>query len=497
MRQSLMSTYQRLYFLDLHGNANQKEQAPDGSEDKNVFNIRQGAGICLGIRANIKEEYFHADLWGARDQKYKWLMSHNIEHDNFSTLIPDSPFYFFKKQNIDMRSEYDSGWKINDITPVNSAGFITARDHFVTDIDAKSLMSRISAFADPKISDAAIRTTYFAGCGSDKYPDGDTRGWKIPEARHRVQADKSWKERIVRCLYRPFDFRSIYWSEWMVDWPRPEVMSQMIGGDNFAILTARSNKSSDTDHFFCTNLISETKCAEYSTQSAVFPLYVFEQPSSAQGELSLGNAKRPNLSLRFLSELSGTLNLQQTKPYGLPKGITPEDVFQYIYAIFYSPSYRTRYSEFLKIDFPRIPLLSNLRLFSELSNLGKKLKHLHLLDSAELENPLSRFVGHPNSEVERISWSQNTVWIDKSSSTGFTDISEEIWNFSIGGYQICQKWLKDRKSRKLSSSDIAHYEKIIVSLHETIRTMREIDKVIASYGGWPSAFLAGDKLKLH
>lgn len=488
MRQSLMSTYQQLYILDLHGNANKKEKSPDGGEDKNIFDIRQGVGICLGVKLNLEKKYFHFDLWGSRDHKYRWLSANSSKYSNFIQLHPDSPFYFFKTQNIDRRSEYDVGWKINDIKPVNSAGFITARDHFVIDIDAENLRSKISAFADAKLTDEEIRAKYFSGCGSAKYPDGDTRGWKVPIAREKVRSDSSWAERIVDCLYRPFDFRSVYWAEWMIDWPRPDVMSQMLEGDNLALLTARSNKSSGADHFFCTNLISEAKCAEYSTQSAVFPLYVYEKPSSSQGVLNLSKERRPNLSQSFLSNLSSSLNLPPSGPYGLPRGISPENIFQYIYAIFYSPGYRGRYSEFLESDFPRIPLTSNLKLFSSLSNLGKNLIDLHLLKTDVLGYSILKFIGKPNSLIEKISWSDNTVWINKSRNVGFEGINKEIWEFSIGGYKVCEKWLKDRKNRNLTTGDIGHYQKIVSAISQTINIMGEIDRIIDCYGGWPDAF---------
>ena len=314
MRQSLMATFPRHQVLDLHGNANKKEQAPDGSEDKNVFDIRQGVGICLATRGGSTSIFGHVDSWGSRDEKYAWLTKHSVGDTTFSTLTPDSPYYFFAPQNTENRSEYDTGWKISEAIPVNSAGFITARDHFVIDFDSDALLSRMAAFANPKLSDNEIRATYFAGCGSDKYPEGDTRGWKIPSARHKVQSDKKWRDRIVSCLYRPFDFRSVYWADWMVDWPRPEVMGQMLDGDNRALLTARSNKSSGTDHFFCAAFISETKCAEYSTQSAVFPLYTFQHATTAQSGLAFETEKQPNFAPRFLREMASALSLPQTKP---------------------------------------------------------------------------------------------------------------------------------------------------------------------------------------
>ncbi len=519
MRQSLMTTFQRVRVLDLHGNANKKEQSPDGSDDKNVFDIRQGVSICLATQAGVKSSVQHADLWGTREAKYAWLADHSVKDTFFAILKPDSPYYFFEPRNIDCRDEYNCGWRINDAMPVSSAGFITARDRFVVDFDRYELLARIADFANPKVSDAEIRARYFAGCGSDKYPDGDTRGWKLTAARKYVQTEKNWEKHIEDCLYRPFDKRLIYWSEGMIDWPRPEVMGHMLAGPNIALLTARSNKASGTDHFFCSNIISEAKCAEYSTQSAIFPLFTFRKAIFGKSSLSLGAEKEPNLSSAFLKALANSLSIPQTQAHSLPKGITAENIFHYAYAVFHSPGYRSRYAEFLKIDFPRLPLTSTLKLFYALAKLGGELVAFHLVEAAVQQALSSRyaqagkawgydvapgqrlpvaltFTGPGAPVVEKVGWSDDTVWLDavkavkgKGKGTiGFHGVSEDVWNFHIGGYQVCQKWLKDRKGRTLSADDLTHYHRIVIALHETIRLMKEIDKVIDQHGGWPDAF---------
>jgi predicted helicase len=163
-------------------------------------------------------------------------------------------------------------------------------------------------------------------------------------------------------------------------------------------------------------------------------------------------------------------------------------VFYYIYCVFHSPGYRSRYAEYLKIDFPRLPLAGSVKLFHALVRLGEELVALHLLKSPTLDKPITEFTGGRNSEVEKISWLRDTVWLDKAQTVGFRGVREEVWAFHIGGYQVCEKWLKDRKRRTLSKDDITHYQKIIVALAETIRLMKEIDGVIEAHGGWPGAF---------
>ncbi len=485
MRQSLMGTYQQMFVLDLHGNANKKEESPDGSEDKNVFDIRQGVAICLTTRGGAETCIKHLDLWGSRESKYAWLTKHHVANSGFSTLTPDSPYYFFEPQNTACRAEYDTGWKINEAMPVNSAGFITARDHFVVDFDKEALLARIADFANPKLSDTEIRTKYFEGCGSAKYPDGDTRGWKVPSARKRAQSDKNSRDHVRRCLYRPFDERQVYWADWMVDWPRPELTRHLEIRGNKALITTRITQ--DVFSVFVSHLPPAHKSVSAYDVNYVFPLAT--APSSgAQRSLCFDDGKQhPNFAPPFLKAFADVFQLPQAAD-GLPRGLTPDDIFHYAYAVFHSPGYRSRYTEFLKIDFPRLPLTGSLELFRALARFGGELVALHLLESSKLDHTITEYLGGRNPEVEKISWAKNAVWLDKAQTTGFKGVPEAVWNFHIGGYQVCEKWLKDRKGRTLSKDDLAHYQKIVVALSETIRLMKEIDEVIEQYGGWPGAF---------
>jgi predicted helicase len=210
-----------------------------------------------------------------------------------------------------------------------------------------------------------------------------------------------------------------------------------------------------------------------------FPLFLYHE-----NELARNQQRSTNFLPAFLDAIAQKLALRKDAD-GLPQGLTPEDIFHYAYAVFHSPGYRTRYAEFLKIDFPRLPLPSNLKLFRALAALGGDLVALHLLESPKLDKPITQFIGDSKQEIEKVTYADKTVWIDKAQTTGFKAVSDNVWNFHIGGYQVCQKWLKDRKDRTLSKDDIAHYHKIVIALSETIRLMAEIDKVIDHHGGWP------------
>ena len=265
-------------------------------------------------------------------------------------------------------------------------------------------------------------------------------------------------------------------------------MSNMVKGDNFGIALSRSVEIGQFEHVFCTKGILGHHSVSLKEVNYLCPLWLVPTGDAPTSLLKEDRERQPNLAPQFLRALAAALSLEPTGRHDLPAGLTPEDIFHYAYAMFHSPGYRSRYAEFLKIDFPRLPLTKDLELFHALAGLGGALVALHLLESRKLDHPITELVGGRNPEVEKVSWSKNTVWVDKAQTTGFKGVCENVWNFHIGGYQVCEKWLKDRKGRTLSKDDIAHYQKVVVALSETIRLMKEIDEVIEAHGGWPGAF---------
>ena len=256
----------------------------------------------------------------------------------------------------------------------------------------------------------------------------------------------------------------------MVDWPRPEVNGHLLNEGNLALVFMRQVASGDGYSHFLVSRLPVDNRACYSNKGIMTfaPLHLHESSARRNGELSFDSiGTRANFTPAFTAPLRATLENATTK-------LTPEDIFHYAYAVFHSPGYRNRYTEFLKIDFPRLPLTGDLALFRALAELGSELVALHLLESPTLDQPMTDLIGSRNPEVEKPTWSQDTVWVDKRQTIGFKGVPEAVWNFHIGGYQVCHKWLKDRKGRTLSDEDIAHYHKIVVALNETIRLMQEI-----------------------
>jgi predicted helicase len=433
----------------------------------------------------------YSDLWGLREGKYKWLRENESSNTEWKTLTPQSPFYLFVPQETGLLEEYNKGWKVTDIMPVNSTGVKTHRDHFVYDFDKAKLKKRIEEFRNLDISDGDIAA---------EYKLEDTGDWQLRPARQSLANQKDWESHFTKCLYRPFDFREYYHHEDLVDRPRNEVMQHFIPGDNFGLIFMRQVALQDEySHFLVTRTIVDNR-AFYSNKGimSVAPLYLYPQ---TELEKRTGPGRRPNLAPGFTKDFSTRLGMKFI-PDGkgnLGKGSSrtaptfgPEDVFDYMYAIFHSPTYRSRYAEFLKMDFPRLPLTSTADLFRGLCAIGAELVALHLLDVGAIhELPLqTRYPIPGDNTVENVRYTEpgqgsekGRVWINKEQY--FKGVPPEVWNFHIGGYQVCQKWLKDRKGRKLTYDDLTHYQCIVAALADTIRLMAEIDRVIEEYGRWP------------
>jgi hypothetical protein len=488
VRWSLLSSFRRIWTLDLHGNVNRGERTPDGADDQNVFDIKDaGVAIFLGVKGHREvatdNRISKSDLWGDREaNKYPFLRTNTCSSHPWESVASEPEFFLFRTLARDGAVEYNTWPKVTEVFPLHSIGMITARDSYVMDFTVEPIVERAKAFRDSRLDDEAT-------CRALGIPI--KKGWNITRARERIRPVKDLAAHVRPVLYRPFDVRPVFYHEsliWGMAWP---VMQHMIGGKNLALITSRMTKGETFQHLLVSNTLSEVilLSSKTSNNAFAFPLHL----RSNSADLQFG--ARTNLAPQFLSSLANGLGLARDKTTGLPAGLTPEDIFHYVYAVFHSPGYRSRYAEFLKIDFPRLPLTGNLELFRALARLGGELTALHLLESPKLNKPRTKFIGN-SREVEKVGWADDTVWINaggkKAATTagtsGFQGVPEAVWNFHIGGYQVCEKWLKDRKGRTLTDEDIAHYHKIVIALSETIRLMAEIDQVINKHGGWPGAF---------
>lgn len=480
MRWHLLKSFDYIYVLDLHGNVREMSQGNDNS-DENVFDIQQGVSVILAIKTENNSalgNVYRADQRGTRESKYTWLENNNFDSTKWEKVLIKEPLYLFQNSNNES-SIYEKGIKLDNLFIAQSMGVTTARDNVVVDIEKKRLIERISRFCNSDISDAEIRHELFPKKKDGKYKAGDTRGWKLSEARKAIQ-DNVHESLIQKIAYRPFDTRYIYYSPRMVDWGREKIMNNFLMGNNISINLVKLGRDSNAHNYLVTNKIVDKSVTSSLDNANCFPLYVYSDSST------ITNAKRtPNLNMELLQPFLDKLKFSWIED-GVGNGkdtCGPEDIFDYIYAVLHSPTYCERYKEFLKIDFPRVPFTSDQKIFWKLVALGRELRLLHLMESTELGTLITKFPVSGSNEVGKPSFDSaqddkvGKVWINKEQY--FEGVPEEAWEFPIGGYQPAQKWLKDRKGRTLNSDDILHYQKMIRALVETGKLMEEIDKIVS------------------
>lgn len=476
MRGFLHDQFQIAYFINLHGDSRYNEIPPVGLKNDNVFDIKQGVAIsvCAHGAQGGRRCTSYADVWGSYAEKCEVLLeSGAILHTPIQALSP----YFF----IQLPSQIDTAgysfWPLlTEWMPVFSNGVETHKDaltiHF-TEHELKSVAATLLSLSTDKARQVL-----------DIGKDG--RDWQLHNAVESLRRMSAPRLNIQTITYRPFDIRYTalnHESGGFIAYPRWEVMSHLVEiPGNLALVSARLQaRGGEWDSCLVTQFPTEKKTGDSTRSSTLFPLFV-----TADGLLRSASDRSPNVSPNLIRDIKSRFGEECSAPFS---------VLSYLYALMYSPGYRSRYAEFLKIDFPRLPLTGNLELFRALARLGGELVALHLLESPRLDQAITEFIGS-NREVAKVGYADDTVWIDASGTkkatspgtSGFRGVPEDVWNFHIGGYQVCEKWLKDRKDRTLSADDIAHYHKIVVALAETIRLMAEIDRVIDQAGGWPGAF---------
>ena len=575
MRWNLLKTYDKIYTIDLHGNAKKKETAPDGGKDENVFDIMQGVSINILVKTGKKTvnelgEVYHFDSFGKRNEKYQFLIENDLSKINFEKLEYTKPYYFFIPRNNIGKTNYDKGFKLDDLFKINSVGFVSANDGLNISFTKEEQAQKLKDILE--LNEDNWRVQY-------QRPK-DAQSWKYKWAK--ADAEKNYDHKLTQVSYRPFDSRwTLYTGNSGGLYARPvfEVNKHFIASDNLGLVFSRQSTSQDwTAIQISSQIIDNRYHFSYKGTPQQAPLYLY--PENSEQKTTNPEPKRtPNfdpkilkqieekLGLEFLAEAPGEGEVCFSESEELREEyktwFTPLHLLDYIYAVLHSPTYRETYKEFLKIDFPRVPFPEDPEKFWQLVKLGGELRQIHLLESPLVEdfitsypvdgdNVISRKItktspGFEPNVTEReenkrhpefISRSQDEMlkqvqhddnkeknvtarseateksqhYGDASTSLGMTEknnptdyneaghterspsvvktgkvwindeqyfdkVPEVAWEFYIGGYQPAQKWLKDRKGRKLSFEDILHYQKIIVALTETDRLMKEIDKM--------------------
>jgi hypothetical protein len=462
MRQSLMKTFDEIYILNLHGNSLKKETTPGGGKDENVFDIRQGVAIALFIKNRETKEpkVFHMDLYGLREKKYEWLDKNDFDTKNYQEIKPASPWHFFIPRNTSHIQRYLEWKRIDEIFPVNGVGMTTARDNFVIDFESKRLEDRIRLFKNSKYDDETLHKIFQIN---------KKKGWDIRKAWNMLQhiSDSELKNFIYSVTYRPFDNRYIFWHDSVVWRTVKRVMRHMLE-KNIGIVTSRQAQSG-FKHVFISDKMIEfnlTGTAGRYGSGYLFPLYLYREKNKKDLFIQHQTEKEPNIPAAIFEKLQSVYG---EKP-------SPEEILYYIYGVLYSNIYRKTYAEFLKIDFPRVPFTADYDLFKKMGELGKQLVNLHLLKSPALDPPVAKYQGSgTNDRIDKITYKEDEQRIYINEDKYFEGVAPEVWNYHIGGYQVLQKYLKERKGRNMD--DAPRYCRIITALSKTIEIQKQIDEI--------------------
>jgi predicted helicase len=487
MRKNLLETFDKVYILDLHGNAKKKEVCPDGSPDQNVFDIMQGVSINIFVKTGNKKrsqlgKVFHSEIYGKRSIKYPFLFENSISKIKWENIENKEPYFFFIPKDYEIEKTYNSFINTQNLFNSYVSGIQTKRDATTIKFNRDELNNVKDIFLGGK-SIEEIRTIL-------ELPK-DGRDWKIPLAINDFLENNPNIEDIY---YRPFDKRITFYtgkSKGFLAYPRDKVLKHFIAKDNIGLLLPRQAITEKFGYFVTDKIcdINYTGSAGQFGAGLVFPLYTYtDSEKNMFGE----TIRIPNLNSEIVDDIAKKIDLNFTYEKEVSKNtFAPIDVLDYIYAVLHSLSYREKYIEFLKIDFPRVPYPKDVKTFWDLVKLGKELREIHLLESNKVEDYITSYemvenaendhniintkIGKKDWEIIDTDKQLGRIWINESKY--FDNVPLIAWEFYIGGYQPAQKWLKERKERELKFEDILHYQKIIVALTETDRIMKEIDKI--------------------
>ncbi len=483
MRWNLLKTYDKIYILDLHGNARKKEKAPDGSKDANVFNIMQGVSINIFVKTGEKKhnqlaQVFHYDIYGSRIEKYDFLTKNSVKTVPFKKIPNRAPMYFMQPKDFALEDEYLKGFSVKELFTLNSVGVFTQRDRFTIKHTKEELQSNIEEFLRID-DDETARIKFNLG--------EDVRDWKVSSAKSDLKLHYPNKGIFTKIHYRPLDVRYTYYtgkSRGFYSNPMRNVMQHFIRGKNIGLVSIRrSRNSSDWREIFTTKSISTISTTITSLDgNYLFPLYVYTDSVQQSMESAV---RKSNLDATIVNKIGECLGVrfvynENSMPFDnlfvseSSEEFAPVDVLDYIYGVLHFTKYRIKYKEFLKTDFPRVPYPRDKRTFYRFVKYGGLLRRLHLLEQV----PTTLAVEYPipgEDFVAKVSYESSVQRVYINAEQHFTNVPQVVWDFHIGGYQPAQKWLKDRKNRVLTYVDIDHYSKIVNVLYETHKLMQKLE----------------------
>ena len=468
MRKHLMESFDQIYLIDLHGNTRKKEKSPDGSKDQNVFDIQQGVSISFFVKTksskNQPAKVHHTELFGLRDEKFEAVQNIRIGQTKFKTLEPDPPCFLFIPQDKTLKKEYAKGISIRDIFEIMNVGIVTGKDPMafqMTEQEIKKVVKDVYELSEEEIKDKYSEVEWESGDGN-----------KVKYVKNDIMKSGIKQEWFKKCAYRPFDDRWTYYTgktEGFLVRPLYDIMKHFVGHENIGLVVSQQCKD-NFKYCFVSNKIANINFISTTSSFGggyIAPLYLY---TDSDLDFSKKSKKKPNFQEEFWAKMQ--------KQYKNP---TPESILGYIYGVLHSPTYRKKYIDFLKKDFPRVPFIEDPNIFEEISELGKELIDFHVMRKVpklEIGEPMSfakkesekdYIVGKLNHDPK-----ENRLYFNKKSY--FEKVSKEIWEFKIGGYRVIKKYLESRKGKNIES-ELEHIQKMINIVKYTIKQMQKIDQV--------------------
>ena len=509
MRYSLLKSFDKIYILDLHGNVRKKEISPDGSKDENVFDIMQGVSINIFVRysnSSLRErsrsnpnkidchaskearndniysnsdnsnlaKVYHYDLFGKREDKYKFLFDNNLDNIEWKELKFEAPFFLFIPQNEIIKSEYDRGISVKDMFRISGVGICTKRDDIVFQNDKEKLKNLLNDFASK--SKEELYKLYDIG--------KDSCGWKLDWAINAVKENKDNLDKfIIKCHYRPFDFRWTYYVNIHCGFmarPVYDIFEHFLNNkNNIGLVCDRGTKLQDISNIFISDKLIDLHLV--GSGSYIFPLYIYDT-ENVRKILREENEEVGGM-FEDIKHFENKVRIENFTPkfrkfinekYG---EIKPEEILGYIYAILFHKEYRKKYLDFLKIDFPKIPFVESKDYFLKFAKLGEELYNLHLGNlkiQKEVGEPMFKDNKNKNEKIVKAIYNENEKDLFVNESLYFKNVDKEVWEYKIGGYQVLDKYLKSHKNENI---DYEHFENVIKILTRSIEIEAEISKL--------------------
>lgn len=401
--------------------------------------------------------------------KYSWLNNQSINDIIWSKLITAEPYYFFYKQKTDNLAEYNKGFSIRELFGQDVMGVATARDSIVIDSDRERLISTFKKVSDLSIDDYQIADILLPG-KQEKANINGTVGWSLTTARKSISTLKI-EDYVFPISYRPFDKRFVFYHPSWIDRGREEIVRNFILGENLGLCLIRINRD-DMFTVLVSDAITDKTILSSKDNANIFPLFIYDS-NNLMGNV---HANFCNDVLKKIEKLLG-LRFTVQNEHDQANLFSAFDLVDYIYSILHSESYREKYKDLLKSEFPKIPYPQDKAIFWQLVEYGKQLRMIHLMKDATVLGHEYAFSGAGTNIVDKAVYKNGAIYINKTQYFG--NVDEAIWNYYLAAYQPLQKWMKDRKGCFLSEEDIRHYQKMIASLTATKRIMKDIELLLS------------------